>query len=788
MNTYKNDYEVILPNGKPLKLNSDNPPTDADIDFEFKRLYPEDFAAEEYKQVKNEVAAKNITDISEVQSKEVKAELKSTVDEGAMAYLFLEGLTLNLSDEAMNGAEAGWESLTTGRDFGEVYDEKKAIYKNRIETARQNNPALALSSEIGGAFASPLNFVGKIKGAGQLFGRAMGEGAIAGFGSSEDMDSALGDTFKGAAIATTTTATFQGLGFAFNKLTKNKLEDLTDPAGNTIPITLARPLDEEAPVSFAQQFYRDIVSPSLGSPIRQQEKTYMSPFKKDLEVKKQSYTKAKDGLDSVTNKAKQELTEAEAAASRALKATKQEAKVQGDELENALAAPYTILKDDVKSGAVLSRATKVIKDSVENAQANFRIMSFDVSMPSFMRTAEGEQALKLLHNAEDPNKAFEVIQKTWSSQGFNVIKGRSYDIDINKFSSNIAKKVKGNADSNVAFETQGSLSNTIKAYVDQIETAVVNGRVDGDLLSKIRSDLGSVSFNTATDSVSLGRSLVLKELKDEIESLIVPQLTTKQAAAFDADKKAWGAFKVLQHVVQKRSKGGEVGLFDAKDWGDSIASVNKYAAGIGGGALRGESLQVVRMSKAADDTVKKTVKKLADKIELRQKREVGKIKAKKAREIIKLEEDSALAKIQMRKDPSRLEDIAKNKEAADLAKLEMNKASEHLKNLNSLKSIQNPSIYHQKAAMQMTGVIGNIGGVLKGTARAAINIASALGTTQLASTKLAQKIAAKQTDVQKGMQLLPNALIPNTSTTVGEGMLRLSPILGRAMIEAEEQR
>jgi len=783
-----NNYKVDLPNGKSLNLNGATPPTDADIDFEFKRLYPEDFAAEEYKQIKNEVAAKNITDISEAQPREIKAELKSTVDAGAMAYLFLEGLTFNLSDEAWNGAEAAWESLTTGRDLGEVYDEKKAIYKDRIETARQNNPALALSAEIGGAFANPLNFVGKIKNTGQLFGRAVGEGALAGFGSSESMDSALGDTFKGAAMGGGTTATLQGLGFAFNKLTKSKLEDLTDSAGNTIPITLARPLDEEAPVSFAQQFYKDIVSPSLGSPIRHKEKTYMSPFKKDLEVKKQSYNDAKDELNSVTSKAKQELTEAEAAASRALKSTKQEVTVQGDELENALKAPYIILKDDVKSGAVLSRATKVIKDSVETAQANFRLMAFDVSMPSFMRTPEGEQALKLLHNAEDPNKAFAVIQKVWSSKGFDVIKGRSYDIDINKFSSNIAKKVKGNADSNVAFETQGSLNSTIKAYVDQIETAVVNGKVDGDLLSKIRSDLGSVSFNTATDSVSLGRSLVLKELKDEIESLIVPQLTKKQADAFEADKKAWGAFKVLQHVVQKRSKGGEVGLFDAKDWGDSISSVNKYAAGIGEGALRKESLEVVRVSKAADAAVEKTTKKLTNKIELRQKREVGRIKAKKAREIIKLEEDSALAKIQMRKDPSRLEDIARNKAAVDLAKLEVNKASEHLKNLNSLKSIQNPSIYHQKAAMQMTGVVGDIGGILKGTAKAVVNTASALGTTQLASTKLAQKIAAKQTAAQKGMQLLPNARIPNTSTTVGEGMLRLSPILGRAMIEAEEQR
>ena len=782
------DYKIELPNGKSLNLNGDTPPTDADIDFQFKRLYPEDFEAEQYKQVKHEAIAENITEISKVKPKEVTAELKPDFDEGAMSYLFLEGLTFNLSDEALNGAEAGYEALVTGRSFGEVYDEKKAIYKDRIATARENNPNAALAAEVGGAFASPVNFMGKVKGMGQLFGRALGEGAVAGFGSSEDMETAVGDTFKGALTGATTTAAFQSLGFAFNKLTKNKLESLTDSNGNVMPITLARPLDEEAPVSFAQQFYRDIVSPSLGSSVRQQEKTYISPFTADLAVKKDSYKAAEKELLTVTGKATEELQSATQAADRVLKTAKQEVNIQTGELESALAAPYTILKNDVKSGERLSRATKAIKESVETAQSHFRLLAFDVSMPSFMRTAAGEATLKNLHKAEDTNNAFAVLQKAWSEQGFNAIKGRSYDIDVNKFSSNIAAKVKNNPDSNVAFETQGSLNTTIKAYVKQIEAAVVNGKVDGDLLSKIRSDLGSASFNTATDSVSLGRSIVLRELKNEIESLIIPQLTTKQATAFQADKDAWAGFKVLQNVVQKRSKGGEVGLFNAKDWGDSIATVNKYAAGIGKGALRKESVEVTRMSKAADAAVDKATKKLTNKIETRQKKEVGKIKAKKAREIIKLEEDTALAKIQMRKDPSRLEDIAKNTEAVNLAKIEMDEASAHLKDLNSLKSIQNPTIYHQKAAMQVTGVLGSVGGVLKGTAKAAVNVASALGTTQVASTPFIQKIAAKQTGVQEGMQAFSNATIPKTSTTVGEGMLRLSPILGRTMIQDEEKR
>ena len=88
------DYKVVLPNGKALKLSGDTPPTDADIDFQFKRLYPEDFKAEQYKQVKNEVITDNINKLEEVPPREIKAELKSTVDKGAMAYLFLEGLTL----------------------------------------------------------------------------------------------------------------------------------------------------------------------------------------------------------------------------------------------------------------------------------------------------------------------------------------------------------------------------------------------------------------------------------------------------------------------------------------------------------------------------------------------------------------------------------------------------------------------------------------------------------------------------------------------------------------------
>ena len=112
------DYKIELPNGKFLNLNGDTPPTDADIDFQFKRLYPEDFEAEQYKQVKHEAIAENITEISKVKPKEVTAELKPDFDEGAMSYLFLEGLTFNLSDEALNGAEAGYEALVTGRSFG----------------------------------------------------------------------------------------------------------------------------------------------------------------------------------------------------------------------------------------------------------------------------------------------------------------------------------------------------------------------------------------------------------------------------------------------------------------------------------------------------------------------------------------------------------------------------------------------------------------------------------------------------------------------------------------------
>ena len=40
-----NDYKIELPNGKSLNMNGSTPPTDADIDFQFKRLYPEDFEA-----------------------------------------------------------------------------------------------------------------------------------------------------------------------------------------------------------------------------------------------------------------------------------------------------------------------------------------------------------------------------------------------------------------------------------------------------------------------------------------------------------------------------------------------------------------------------------------------------------------------------------------------------------------------------------------------------------------------------------------------------------------------
>ena len=89
--------------------------------------------------------------------------------EGAVGYLnkgaqtVASGITGGFADEIAAGLDApfvaGYRSLVEGQpfDMGKAYDDRVSAYRGDLESFREENPGSALTAEIGGAVASPIN-------------------------------------------------------------------------------------------------------------------------------------------------------------------------------------------------------------------------------------------------------------------------------------------------------------------------------------------------------------------------------------------------------------------------------------------------------------------------------------------------------------------------------------------------------------------------------------------------------------------------------------------------------
>lgn len=66
-----------------------------------------------------------------------------------------QGLTFGFSDELEGAIRGGVDALTSGRSFGEAYDERLAGARERQKAARETNPVAFYGGEIGSAIAMP---------------------------------------------------------------------------------------------------------------------------------------------------------------------------------------------------------------------------------------------------------------------------------------------------------------------------------------------------------------------------------------------------------------------------------------------------------------------------------------------------------------------------------------------------------------------------------------------------------------------------------------------------------
>lgn len=94
----------------------------------------------------------------------------------------LKGLTLNLSDEAIAAARAGYESISEKEKYQDLYDKYVEIERQRQKKAQERSPVLSKVSELGGAIA-PAFFSGGMATAPRVLSMLPGLGRLAAVGT-----------------------------------------------------------------------------------------------------------------------------------------------------------------------------------------------------------------------------------------------------------------------------------------------------------------------------------------------------------------------------------------------------------------------------------------------------------------------------------------------------------------------------------------------------------------------------------------------------------------------------
>ena len=439
------------------------------------------------------------------------------------AAVFIEGATLGWSDEALVGIQSLTESAFSDKSLADIYAENKDSYDAAIKDFRQRNPGIAITAELVGAIVSPISKVGMgIRGAkslGGLVARGGVEGAVAGVGSAERDSNLLQAGLEGATFGAGGTLV---LG-APAALLKKRIETPLEQDGVFTPITIAGGKGETSG-GLLQSFYRGVVGPSFGGGnIRVQEEAIVGPLAQRQAEAKKSFDnlvasnvaeakEAKDILKSNISKIDETGKTAKAASTEAR-----------NEAEEIIKGNYSLLLDKAEvSGSVINRKTKELLKLTDELEDGFRIQAVQNSLPAGMP----KRNVKTIIEANTPNEALYELEKNWAEHGFKAAKERSFRVNTDQLIKSMASRATKN---DLAFfaDSQNQVVKEIQKATALLEDRLSKGRISGEDLTNLRSNLGTKAATKADDGQGVLQQMVYREMQGAIDDVIMSQLKGK---------------------------------------------------------------------------------------------------------------------------------------------------------------------------------------------------------------------------------------------------------------------
>lgn len=726
-------------------------------------------------------------------------------DSLAAAQRFFSSMALGFGDELGIGVAALAASLSTGNNVSDIYKDMKETYNMQQEEFKRQHGGAAAAADIAGAIASPLTLVKGAQAASNLtrgvqqilptamqggrvgsvierslptafqLGRAATEGAIYGAGiGDESGQGRLEGAGEGAALGAlgygAVRTGLAALGAGGRAVFGRKIEgDLIDEAGEFVPITLAAKRDGAE--GFIRTFYRDVVAPSFGGKgiVRGQEERIILKAEDVLENQKQFTRDLIEGSKEKVAELKTQFNEG----FELLGKQKKEAEALLAKDTATTVAPLEAKLKALQTGKaeeIFGKATKQAQQVVDSQRFNFRNSAFASSLPAGATSDDLARIMQL----EDIGQRAQALDELWNTVGYSMIKGKKIRIPANEFETSLTKMIDEDAVLKVNVSDVPAFKNNLKSIIQSFDTYLDKSRrIDGDVLSAMRSKIGTVAANAGDPQMRRAYYAV----QGKIDALIKKQLTPSQLKAFEKESGRWKSNVILRDSIES-TRVKKRGIFDEEDWLKSVAANNQYDKRYGTGTLSKEALSL-------QDTIKSTQKAIA-----RRASQAAKAKANEIEKVIKqhnanlnrqiqnLEKQLEIDTKKLRTDSQAAQRIAKNKQAIKAANDEKKAIQRDLDALNKAKSPENPSWYHTLAAHSILSVGLGLGS-LGGGAAAAIGGLGVVGAARALSSPTAQRIVAGQTPTQ---QAITRAL---GSEGAGQAAEAVSRAAGRGMLTGE---
>jgi hypothetical protein len=698
------------------------------------------------------------SDNKTVEQQKVEDAAWSSEDSLAAAERFFSSVALGWGDDMQLWVQAQSESLYSGEDSKSIYERLRKEYDQRQAEFKQRQPGAYMAADIAGSVASPVNFIPGVNIAARagMAGRAAQVAATGGRVATESAIYGAGEAGEGQRLSGAVSGAGQGLvgygvlrgtmglgGKAVSAFTRRNVEgDLIDDAGEFVPITLAasKPDGVEGAV---HTFYRDIVAPSFGG------KGVIKAQEQKIVGKAEDYYRAQKAMskemDEGVKRKVQENNDKMKDAISAFKAQKTELnKISADKT-----APLKDKLQTLKTGKpeeFARKATSDVNRTLNARRFDFRNQAFSEAMPAEAGIKEIQKVLSV----EDIGQRIRALDELWGRRGYSMIKGKKLRVNKNEFEAALAKGITEDPVFKVLLPDISSFKNNVMDAISNVSKfRDASNRIDGDVLSTVRSRLGT--FAAAAGDPQIRKAYYMAQGK--IDDIIKKQLTPAQREAFESESKKWKSTVVLRDAIENtRVDPKKRGVFDESDWIKAASDNNNLDKRYGTGPLVKDAHVLETNLRTAEKAIAKRAANLAKAKARLVEKTISEHSQKLKTQLEKIDANIADKKARLRNNPQFSQEIARDTLLKQQKEAEVASLKSQLDELKQLRSSQNPSWFYTLAA---TGILA--GFTTGGALGAGAGLAAAASAGRVLATPTAQRIVAGQTAPQMGVQRMLQA-------------------------------